>query len=58
MEHKGKKGGRDEPKNVDGGRKSLKEDNGIWVVTFGPASNLPYDPTPFCVLEDKSFKWD
>lgn len=58
MECKGKKGGRDEPKTVDGGRKCLKEDKGTWVLIFGPASNLPHDPILLCVLEDKFFKWD
>ena len=27
-------------------------------IILGPASNLPYNPIPHCVLDDKSSQWD
>lgn len=51
----GKRGDRDEIKDVDGGL--LQGNKRTWILILGPASNLPYNPTALCVLNDKSLKW-
>lgn len=56
VEYKGKKGDRDNIKDVDGGRAFAKRQEDLALI-LGPASNLPYDPTALYVSNDKFFKW-